>query len=253
MQIICGILCLLIVVGMAAIIFLWRTARQLLKAMPPRQYYENAIKRPLYVLLKDIPPEVLKVFIGCEDPMFYRHRGILPMGMIRAALYTIRSGRYYGGSTITQQLVKNVYLTRERTIRRKALEAIIALYIDWGAMLSKDEILELYLNLAEMGPKIFGIGAASEYHFGKRASRLTLNQAVILATTLPSPFWRRPVEAPLFFEKMRNRTLFILVSWNLMTVAEAEKILRRYSAEKGFDPELRSKQELQAYRQKHNI
>lgn len=103
MQIVCGVI---IVVGMAATIYLWRTARQLLKAM------------------------------------------------IRAVLYTIRSGKYYGGSTITQQLVKNVYLTHERTIWRKALEVIIALYIDWGAMLSKDE------------------------NFGKRASRLTLNQAL---------------------------------------------------------------------------
>ncbi|MBE8953817.1 MAG: transglycosylase domain-containing protein [Quinella sp. 1Q7] len=161
-QIVCGVICLLIVVGMAATIYLWRTARQLLKAM------------------------------------------------IRAVLYTIRSGRYYGGSTITQQLVKNVYLTHERTIRRKALEVIIALYIDWGAMLSKDEILELYLNLAEMEPKIFGIGAAYEYHFGKRASRLTLNQAVILATTMPSPFRHRPVEAPLFFEKMRNKSCGVI-------------------------------------------
>lgn len=79
MQIVCGVICLLIVVGMAATIYLWRTACQLLKAM------------------------------------------------IRAALYIIRSGRYYGGSTITQQLVKNVYLTHERTIRRKALEVIIVL------------------------------------------------------------------------------------------------------------------------------
>lgn len=131
--------------------------------------------------------------------------------MIEATLRTIFSGRYCGGSTITQQLVKNVYLTHEQTVRRKALESVIALYIEARSLLSKDEILELYLNLAEMAPRVYGIGAAADYHFAKSATRLTVNQAIILATIMPSPFWRRPVEAPVYFDKMRAWTIYGLV------------------------------------------
>lgn len=244
MQILCGIGCLFILLGLTVTIILAWKAHNLLKAKPPRQFYETFKQHPMFVPLKSLPPEVVKIFVGCEDPSFYYHHGILPTIMIQAAIRTIITKEYCGGSTITQQLVKNVYLTHEQTVRRKALESLIALYIEWRGLLSKNEILELYLNLVEMGPRVYGIGAAAEYHFAKSATRLTVNQAIILATIMPSPFWRRPVEAPAYFEKMRAQIILGLVYRSILTAEQGKYILRNFSAEHGFDPELCTKEEL---------
>lgn len=244
MQIVCGVGCLFLLLGLTATLILARTAYRLLKAKPPRQFYETVKNRPLFVPLKTLPPEVVKVFLLCEDSSFYRHHGILPTVMIRAVMRVIFFKERRGGSTITQQLVKNVYLSHEQTLRRKALEILIALYIEARGLLSKDEILELYLNLAEMAPRVYGIGAAAEYHFSKSAERLTVNQAIILVTIMPSPFWRRPVEAPTYFEKMRAIIILKLVARKFLTVAQAKDLLRQFSAERGFDPELCTEEEL---------
>ena len=249
MQILCGIGCLLILLGLTVTIILAWKAHNILKAKPPRQFYETVNRRPMFVPLKKLPPEVVKIFVGCEDPSFYYHHGILPTVMIQAAIRTIISKQYFGGSTITQQLVKNVYLTHEQTVRRKALESLIALYIEARSLLSKDEILELYLNLVEMGPRVYGIAAAAEYHFAKSATRLTVNQAIIIATTMPSPFWRRPVEAPAYFDKMRAWTIYGLVYQSVLTAEQGKEFLRNFSAEHGFDPELRSEESLSEYKQ----
>jgi membrane peptidoglycan carboxypeptidase len=244
MQIVCAIGCLFLLLILTVAIILMRTAYRLLNEKPPRRFYETVKKRPMFVPLKTLPPEVVKIFLLSEDPTFYQHHGILPTVMIQAVIRTIITKERRGGSTITQQLVKNIYLTHEQTIRRKALESLIALYIEWRGLLSKDEILELYLNLAEMGPRVYGIGAAAEYHFAKSAARLTVNQAIILATIMPSPFWRRPVKAPSYFESMRNRKILKLVARKFLTVAQAKEILQQYTAERGFDPELRTEEEL---------
>lgn len=136
----------------------------------PKEFYETVKQRPMFVPLKKLPPEVVKIFVGCEDPSFYYNHGILSTIMVQAAIRTIITKEYCGGSTIPRQLVKNVYLTHEQIVRRKALESVIALYIEARSLLSKDEILELYLNLAEMAPRVYGIGAAADYHFAKSAT-----------------------------------------------------------------------------------
>ncbi len=231
-----------------ALIFfvLLRDATRLLKKFPIREYYERARRVKNYVPLEKIPPEVAKIFVGCEDPMFYEHHGVDFKEIFRAFVQNIRKRQFiYGGSTITQQLIKNIYFAFDRSFRRKLVEMFIALYIELRGLLSKDEILELYLNCVQMGPYVFGLAEAAHYYFRKTADKLTLNQAIILATVLPSPRWRRPIEMPLFFSLKRRNKLIWLVLIKYLTLEEAKKIDKNYGM-KNFDSELRSKEEISA-------
>ena len=135
------------------------------------------IENRTFVTYEDLSEHLVHAAIATEDARFEKHSGIDMKGLGRVLFKTLlmHNSSQGGGSTITQQLVKNVYLTHEQTIRRKALESLIALYIEARSLLSKDEILELYLNLVEMGPRVYGIAAAAEYHFAKSATRLTVN------------------------------------------------------------------------------
>ena len=111
--------------------------------------YLDAVRKQgrLYAPLESIPTEVRDILVGREDPLFYRHKGILPRAMLGAVRYSIKTRKPMpGGSTITQQLVKNLYLSSERSVLRKIREAAIALRIEGQQLLTKDEILELYLN-----------------------------------------------------------------------------------------------------------
>lgn len=136
--------------------------------------------------LKSLPPYVPAAFIAIEDQQFYRHFGFNPVRMAGALLANQRAGRITGGgSTITQQLAKNLFLSPEQTVRRKAQELILAVWLEWK--FSKDEILALYLNRVYFGAGAYGIEAASQRYFSKPASELTLGQAALLAGLLKGP------------------------------------------------------------------
>lgn len=139
-----------------------------------------------YVPLNDMPPYVGAAMFLSEEIVFRSNRG-LSFGLIAQALrINIDRGRFvYGGSTVTQQLVKNLFLTRKKTLARKLQEAFIALRID--EVVSKQRLLELYLNCIEFGPNIYGIGPAAKYYFQKEAKDLTPIEAVFLAVLKPSP------------------------------------------------------------------
>ena len=216
--------------------------RMMLKERPPRIYLDKLrAQGSSYATLDSIPPEVREIFVTREDPEFYRHKGVLPKAILNAFKYSIRKHKpMAGGSTITQQMVKNLYFSSERTIRRKTREIALALLIEKKQLLTKDEILELYLNLVRYGPDVYGISDAAEFYFGKTPDALTRNQAVILASTAISPFWRRPIEDPKAFTKYRNYSLYELVAFNAMSVNEAKLIAYAYSPLIGLDPELRS-------------
>ncbi len=133
-----------------------------------------------------IPSSMRKAVVAAEDGKFYSHEGVDYDAMKEALKTDIRKRRFArGGSTITQQLAKNVFLSREKTINRKVKEVILARRIDDA--LSKSRILELYLNVVELGPMIFGVGHASQYYFGKPPSALTLRESAFLAAMLPGP------------------------------------------------------------------
>ncbi|HTL60086.1 MAG TPA: monofunctional biosynthetic peptidoglycan transglycosylase [Nitrospira sp.] len=140
----------------------------------------------LWVPLSRMSPHLRRAVVAAEDASFFTHEGFDWEGMKDAALYNLEQGALKrGGSTITQQLAKNLYLSSERSIFRKAQEALITRSLEHS--LSKERILELYLNVAEWGTGVYGAEAAARHHFGKSASELTEEEAAWLAAILPSP------------------------------------------------------------------
>jgi penicillin-binding protein 1A len=136
--------------------------------------------------LKVLPPYLLKAFIAIEDRRFYSHSGVDPFGIGRAALANVlHQGVSQGGSTITQQLAKNLFLTQERTLSRKIQELVLAFWLE--RKFSKVEILELYLNRVYFGAGAYGVEAAAQRYFGKSARQLTLSEAAMLAGLVKAP------------------------------------------------------------------
>ncbi|MBM3606941.1 MAG: PBP1A family penicillin-binding protein [Alphaproteobacteria bacterium] len=147
------------------------------------------------IQLRELPPYLPKAFISIEDHRFYSHWGIDALGVGRA-LYrnATRQGSMEGGSSITQQLAKNLFLTQERTMSRKIQEAILAVWLE--RKYSKDQILELYLNRVYFGSGAYGVEAASQRYFGKSARQATLPEAAILAGLMKAPSRLAPNRNP---------------------------------------------------------
>ena len=138
------------------------------------------------VRLNDLPPYLPKAFVAIEDRRFYWHFGIDPIGIGRAVYRDLSGhGGMEGGSTLTQQLAKNLFLTQERTLSRKIQEAILAVWLE--RKYSKDQILELYLNRVYFGSGAYGVEAASQKYFGKSAKMVNLSEAAVLAGLMKSP------------------------------------------------------------------
>jgi penicillin-binding protein 1A len=147
------------------------------------------------VPLGELPVYVPKAFIAIEDRRFYSHHGVDPWGISRAFVADVlRRGATQGGSTITQQLAKNLFLTQERTVTRKLQEVVLALWLEHK--FSKAEILELYLNRVYFGSGAYGIEAAAQRYFGKSARRLTLPEAALLAGLVQAPSRLAPSHNP---------------------------------------------------------
>jgi monofunctional biosynthetic peptidoglycan transglycosylase len=132
-----------------------------------------------------ISPNLRRAVLAAEDDRFYLHRGFDLVELGKAIEASRQGARLRGASTITQQVAKNLFLWEGRSFIRKGLEAWLTLVLE--VCLSKDRILDLYLNLAEWGDGVFGAEMAARTHFGKPASRLTRNEAALLAAVLPAP------------------------------------------------------------------
>jgi penicillin-binding protein 1A len=138
------------------------------------------------VPVDELPSYVPNAFIAIEDRRFYSHHGIDPIGLVRAVIANaFHRGQTQGGSTITQQLAKNLFLTRERTLTRKLQEIALALWLEHK--FSKAQILDLYLNRVYFGSGAYGVEAAAQRYFGKSARRVTLSEAALLAGLVKSP------------------------------------------------------------------
>ena len=147
------------------------------------------------VPLRELPDYAPKAFVAIEDRRFYSHHGIDPWGILRAGMRDVlHRGATQGGSTITQQLAKNLFLTQERTVTRKLQEAVLALWLEHK--FSKAQILELYLNRVYFGSGAYGIEAAAQRYFGKSARKLTLPEAAMLAGLVQSPSRLAPSRNP---------------------------------------------------------
>lgn len=160
------------------------------------------------VMASDLPSYVTQAVIATEDQRYYWHFGVDPIGLARAAWQNYRAGYIVqGGSTITQQLAKNVFLTAERTLNRKIQEMLLAIWLE--ARYSKDQILTLYLNRVYFGGGAYGIEGASERFFKKSARELTLPEAAMLAGLLKAPSHYSPTNS---IERARQRAAIVLAN-----------------------------------------
>ncbi|MCG3203852.1 MAG: Monofunctional biosynthetic peptidoglycan transglycosylase [Elusimicrobia bacterium] len=177
---------------------------------------------------EDYPPNLIEAVIVVEDKRFHKHHGIDPRGIMRAAWHNLRHDRsLQGGSTITQQLAKNFFLSNERTFRRKFLELGFALYLD--LRYSKEKILTLYLNHIYMGQdgvvSIAGMKAAAEYYFGKNIREINTAESALLAGIIRSPYRYNPFQNPTSAKGRRNTVLKLLLQENVISELEYERAL----------------------------
>ena len=173
------------------------------------------------IALKDLPAHLPKAFIAIEDRRFYSHMGIDPMGIARAVGANImHRGVSQGGSTLTQQLAKNIFLTQERTMMRKLQEAELALWLEHKY--SKAEILELYLNRVYFGSGAYGVEAAAQKYFGKSARNVTLAESAMLAGLVKSPSRLAPNRNPDGAERRAHTVLSAMADAGFITEAQAK-------------------------------
>lgn len=181
------------------------------------------------VPIGELPPYVGKAFVAIEDRRFYQHFGIDLIGLGRAVVRNVTAGRAeQGGSTLTQQLAKNVFLTQERTLSRKVQEALLSLWLERNY--SKDQILELYMNRVYFGSGAYGIEAASQKYFGKSARALSLGEAAVLAGLVQSPSRLAPNRNP---EGAAERAALVLAKMvqNGYATSEMAKLAKTNTAE----------------------
>lgn len=163
-------------------------------------------QRRIPLTLEEMPPLLIQAFLATEDTRFYDHPGIDIIGIMRAASVVATSGELsQGASTITQQLARNFFLSREKKLVRKIKEIFLAIHIE--QLLTKDEILELYLNKIELGQRAFGVGAAAQVYFGKTVMELTVDEIAIIAGLPQAPSILNPVRSASNARTRRNVVL----------------------------------------------
>lgn len=156
---------------------------------------QYGVKRRIPVKLENVPEELIQAVLATEDSRFYEHNGIDPIGIARAAISLLVTGeKRQGASTLTMQLARGFFLTREKTYIRKIKEIFIAWHME--QVLTKDEILELYLNKIELGHRAFGFGAAAQVYYGTSLENLTLAQIATIAGLPKAPSVLNPVSGP---------------------------------------------------------
>lgn len=203
---------------------------------PLVRFYRQRAAEPDYCTYDRVPAQFLHYLIQIEDDRFFTHHGIR-FDTIRMAIRRNKRERkiVMGGSTITQQLVKNLYFNFEHNYLRKLIEAILTLYAECA--LKKEQILELYLNIIYFGNGKYGITDAVEFYFHKSVEELSVNQQFFLACVPYAPTTANPVKHPDVFLRVRDRRLRALSKRNVISDGELECI-RRYD-DKCLDPELR--------------
>lgn len=179
-------------------------------------------QRRTLIELKDVPVSLKNATLAVEDANFYKHEGFDWKGLARAVYNIVMKKNLQGGSTITQQLVKNTLLTPERTFSRKIKEFILAVQIE--KKYSKDEILQMYLNEAPYGGQAWGVGAASEMYFGKSVRDLTLAESAFLAGLPQSPSRYSPYGSnPELWKERQSYVLHLMVKHGFLSEEEADK------------------------------
>jgi hypothetical protein len=154
----------------------------------PQRAITVGTNNPYFTPLEAISPYLQKCVLTSEDPSFFNHRGFINEAFKQSIAKNIRTKKFArGASTISMQLVKNVFLTREKTLSRKLEEILLVYILENQRIASKERMLEVYFNVIEFGPNVYGIGEASQYYFGKIPAELTLKECLFLATIIPKP------------------------------------------------------------------
>ncbi|WP_448212614.1 penicillin-binding protein 1A [Colwellia sp. MEBiC06753] len=212
----------LILLGIISLAILYLTMRkdlpsvQSLKDMKwqtPMQIYSKdgklisqfGEKKRIPLSLNEFPQQLINAILATEDDRFYNHFGVDPIGVGRAVFYKLIGQNKGGASTITMQVARNFFLTREVTYTRKIREVFLSFHIE--SLLSKDEILELYMNKIELGHRAFGFGAAAQVYYGKDVKELTLPQIAVLAGLPKAPSTLNPIRSP---ERAKARRAVVL-------------------------------------------
>lgn len=191
---------------------------------------EFAEEHRVFVPIESVPEHVIQAFVAAEDKKFFTHHGLDYVGILRGAINSAKikltgGGNLQGGSTITQQVAKNMLLTRDQTIDRKIKEAIIARRMEDA--FTKDEILELYLNEIYLGVRAYGVGSAALIYFDKSLPELNLSEAAILASLAKAPSTVNPYRRPERLLARRNYVLGRMVEDGYITQDEADRAMEK--------------------------
>ena len=210
----------------------------LMKKRPPLALYERRTRQPDFIPLSRIPKRQVDLLVKLEDSNFYTHRGYDVEDIRDALQMNLKAGHIvYGGSSITQQLAKNLYFRFMHSFIRKAAEFIIALALE--RQLGKDRILELYINIIYFGNGIYGISDAARFYFDKPLSNLDLNQMLILAVIPTIPTKGNPIQYPEVFERVRNKRIKYLANGKSPLISREEAAAIQAHGSDALDPELR--------------
>jgi penicillin-binding protein 1A len=178
--------------------------------------------------LRELPTHLPRAVIAVEDRRFYDHAGIDFRGLLRAVYVNLRDGRIsQGGSTLTQQLAKNLFLTAERTMKRKIQEVMLAFWLEHR--FTKDQILTIYLNRVYLGAGTYGVDAAARHYFGKPATRVTLYESALLAGLLKAPSRLNPTRDPAGADQRAALVLQTMVEAGFISRAEADAAVQEKS------------------------
>ncbi|HEY6011063.1 MAG TPA: transglycosylase domain-containing protein [Nitrospirota bacterium] len=186
-------------------------------------FYDSKFR--VWAPISSLPDIVIRAVVIAEDDTFFGHEGVNYQAVWEALRHDVQKKRFArGGSTITQQMIKNVLLSKEKTITRKLREFVLARRAE--EILTKRRILEIYLNEVEWGDNIYGIEAASMFYFDKHASALSAGEAALLAGMLPNPRYYNPFKRPEKAQKRRDQVLFNMHQAKVLTDEEYESALQ---------------------------
>ncbi len=178
-----------------------------------------------FLQFKDLPVSLVDAVTATEDRRFFSHVGLDPQGIARAMVVNAKAGKFIqGGSTITQQLAKNVFLTPDRTLKRKLQEMLLAFWLE--ARFSKEEILSIYLNRVYLGAGNYGVDAAARHYFGTSARDLTLAQSAVIAGLLKAPSRYSPTSDPELSRKRAHQVLLNMADAGMMTEMQADAAIK---------------------------
>lgn len=209
---------------MALCVLGWQMYTQALEAMPLDQKIRQVQSQESYTTFEELPDTYVEAVIAAEDHRFYQHPGVDVIAIGRALVNDIKAMSYVeGGSTITQQLAKNLYFTQEKVLTRKAAEAFMAWAIE--KQYTKDEILELYVNSIYFGSGYYNVRQASEGYFGKAPAQMTPYECTLLAGVPNAPSAYDPAQNPGLARQRQKKVVEQMVEWGCLSAAQAREAL----------------------------